>query len=260
MEQKVGISLCTSGWATRIAGSHLCHIERGVAIIVSPALPTVEVERSDDFAECVITVDMSVISVETAPFLPKMMPVLSASAPILRLNEDIAERVVMTAAQIEGRATLNPGEDIFRQMNDRLVDLLRLQVILEIMYEMAVNKMPVKEKRSRGESVFIGFMQSLGQHYAERYPVSHYADQANLSVRHFSKIIYNYTGQTPMQWIISYTVSQAKRLLSQTGLSVKEIAEMLGFPEQFTFRKYFKTHAGMSPTDFRSKNIGMSMK
>ena len=45
------------------------------------------------------------------------------------------------------------------------------------------------------------------------------------------------------------------RLLSQTELSVKEIAEILGFPEQFTFRKYFKTHAGMSPTDFRTKNI-----
>lgn len=75
-----------------------------------------------------------------------------------------------------------------------------------------------------------------GQHYAERYPVGRYADEANLSVRHFSKIIHNYTGQTPMQWIISYTVNQAKRLLSQTELSVKEIAEKLGFPEQFTFR------------------------
>lgn len=63
-----------------------------------------------------------------------------------------------------------------------------------------------------------------------------------------------------MQWIISYTVNQAKRLLSQTELSVKEIAEKLGFPEQFTFRKYFKTHTEMSPTDFRLKNIGIYMK
>lgn len=260
MEQKVGISLCTSGWATRIAGSHLCHIDSGMAMIVSPALPTVEVERSDDFQECVIAVDMSVISVETAPFLPKMMPVLGASAPVLRLKEDLEGRVVKTAAQIEGRMAMTPDEDIFRQMNSRLADLLRLQIILEVMYEMAVNKVPVNEKISSGERVFIAFMQSLGQHYAERYPVSRYADEANLSVRHFSKIIRDYTGQTPMQWIISYTVSQAKRLLSQSGLSVKEIAEVLGFPEQFTFRKYFKTHAGTSPTDFRSKNIGMSMK
>lgn len=31
-----------------------------MAMIVSPALPTVEVDRSDDFKECVIAVDMSV--------------------------------------------------------------------------------------------------------------------------------------------------------------------------------------------------------
>ncbi len=142
---------------------------------------------------------MSAISVETAPFLPKMMPVLGASAPVLRLNGALAERVMKTAAQIEGRRALTPDEDIFRQMNNRLVDLLRLQIILEVMYEMASRKVPVKEKSSRGEKVFIGFMQSLGQHYAERYPVGRYADEANLSVRHFSKIIHNYTGQTPMQ-------------------------------------------------------------
>lgn len=216
--------------------------------------------RSDDFKECVIAVDMSVISVETASFLPKMMPVLSASAPVHRLKDDLADRVMKTAAQIEGRMALTPDEDIFRQMNNRLVDLMRLQIILEVMYEMASGKVPVKEKSSRGEKVFIGFMQSLGQRYAERYPVGRYADEANLSVRHFSKIIRDYTGQTPMQWIISYTISQAKRLLTQTGLSVKEIAEKLGFPEQFTFRKYFKTHTGMSPTDFRRKNIGILMK
>jgi len=37
---------------------------------------------------------------------------------------------------------------------------------------------------------------------------------------------------------------------------VWEIAGKLGFPEQFTFKK----HAGTSPTDFQSKNIGMSVK
>lgn len=116
------------------------------------------------------------------------------------------------------------------------MDLLSLQIILEIMYEMTVNNRPSNEKPSRGEQVFIGFMQSLGLHYAERYPVSRYAEESHLTVRHFSALIHQYSGQTPMQWIVSYTISQAKHLLSQTELSVKVIAEKLGFPEQFTFR------------------------
>ena len=35
------------------------------------------------------------------------------------------------------------------------------------------------------------------------------------------------------------------------GMTVKEIAQELNFPEQFTFRKYFKTHAGISPKEYK---------
>lgn len=254
IEQKVGISLCVSGQATRVAGSHLCKMEKGMAIIVSPALPTVEVERSDDFQEIPIVVNVSDISGETAPFFPKMMPVLSASIPVIRLNEDLRKQVQETMGHIEMRETIRPEAEIFAKMNQRLITLLRLQLILEVMYEMAAGKRPAHEKVSRGEQLFIGFMQSLGLHYSERYPVSRYAEEAHLSVRHFSSLIRAYSGQKPMEWMITYTIGQAKHLLSQTELSVKEIADQLGFPEQFTFRKYFKTHAGMSPTQFRSKS------
>ena len=146
IEQKVGISLCMGGQATRIAGSHLCKLEKGMAIIVSPALPTVELERSPDFREQTITVDVSEISGETAPFFPKMMPVLSASVPVIRLNEDLQKWVIETAGHIEKRESIGPDGEMFAQMNQRLVTLLRLQIILEVMYEMAAGKRPAREK------------------------------------------------------------------------------------------------------------------
>ncbi|MBQ6306127.1 MAG: helix-turn-helix transcriptional regulator, partial [Bacteroidales bacterium] len=61
-------------------------------------------------------------------------------------------------------------------------------------------------------------------------------------------------GHTPMEWIIIITIAHAKRLLSQPDIQVKEVADQLGFPEQFTFRKYFKQHTGMSPRAFRERN------
>ena len=54
-----------------------------------------------------------------------------------------------------------------------------------------------------------------------------------------------------MEWIIIVTIAHAKRLLSQPDMQVKEVADQLGFPEQFTFRKYFKKHTGMSPSEFK---------
>lgn len=40
-------------------------------------------------------------------------------------------------------------------------------------------------------------------------------------------------------------------LTYQPETSIKEVAQQLNFPEQFTFRKYFKQHTGMSPSDYR---------
>ena len=57
-----------------------------------------------------------------------------------------------------------------------------------------------------------------------------------------------------MYWIHISIISRAKHLLMQQDLRVKDIADRLGFPEQFTFRKYFKTHTGMSPTEYRRLN------
>ena len=251
MEQKVGVSICLEGHATRVVGSRLCHIEKDMAMIVSPALPMVEVHRSENFLEEIIIVNNADLTGETAPYLPKMMPVINASLPVIRLEDAILRRVQESIAYIRLREFLQPEEEIIRQINERIISRLRLQLFLEIMYELASGKRPADVKPSRGEQVFIAFMQSLGQHYAQRWPVSRYADEAHLCVRHFSKLIHGYTGEKPVQWIATYTISQAKHLLSHTDLSIKEIADRLGFPEQFTFRKYFKKNTGLSPSEYR---------
>ena len=225
-----------------------------MATVVTPMLPMVEVERSEDYEECVIVEEAELIVGETAAFFPRIMPVVSASLPCIMLDEDMAHRVLDTARRIANREALQPSSDIFCQMNDRLVSLLRIQVILEVLYEMASNRHPVVEKPSHGEQVFVDFMRSLSLHYAERRTVGDYAAEAALSVRHFSSIIQQHTGQTPMQWIHLFVIGQAKHLLMQSDLQVKEITDRLGFPEQFTFRKYFKTHTGLSPTEYRKGN------
>jgi len=41
-------------------------------------------------------------------------------------------------------------------------------------------------------------------------------------------------------------------MLSDPALSVKEIADALGFPNQSFFGRYFRQYTGISPTEFRS--------
>ena len=255
MEQKVGISLCVKGTATRIVGSRICSVSPGMATIVSPALPTVDLESSTDFQECTVLEKMNLVADETAPFFSKMMPVINQSLPCIRLGEEAAAYFVEAAGRIAKREENKPESTVFRQMNERLVSLMRLEIILGVLYEIASGKRPDTEKPSRGEQVFVNFIQSFGKEFSKRRTVAEYAGEAALSIRYFSTLIQRYSGRTPMQWITTLIVSRAKGLLLQPDLSVKEVAFRLGFPEQFSFRKYFKTYTGLSPTEFRKSTL-----
>ena len=255
MEQKVGISLCVKGTATRIVGSRICSVSPGMATIVSPALPTVDLESSTDFQECTVLEKMNLVTDETAPFFSKMMPVINQSLPCIRLGEEAAACFVEAAGRIAKREENKPESTVFRQMNERLVSLMRLEIILGVLYEIASGKRPDTEKPSRGEQVFVNFIQSFGKDFSKRRTVAEYAGEAALSIRYFSTLIQRYSGRTPMQWITTLIVSRAKGLLLQPDLSVKEVAFRLGFPEQFSFRKYFKTYTGLSPTEFRKSTL-----
>ena len=71
---------------------------------------------------------------------------------------------------------------------------------------------------------------------------------------YFTSVVKDKTGRTPLDWIIAITIAQAKLLLEKSKKSIKEIASELNFPEQFTFRKYFKQHTGMPPKEYRLKH------
>lgn len=223
-------------------------------MILSPAVPTMEVERSDDFEECTIMERLSLISGQMSPFFSRLVPTVGKDVMCVTLDEAAATHFVSTAQRIAARETLIPDAEVLKELNQHIASLMRVEIIVEVLYEIASRRNPTTEKPSRGEQVFVGFVQSLSQHYAERHEVADYAAEACLSVRHFSSLIQKHTGHTPKYWIHIFTISWAKHLLMQQDMQVKDVADRLGFPEQFTFRKYFKTHTGVSPTEYRRLN------
>lgn len=95
----------------------------------------------------------------------------------------------------------------------------------------------------------------VNQCFSEKRSVEYYAGQLNISTSHLTRLVKKSIGRTPSEWIASVTVVNAKLMLMQTEMSIKEIAAALHFPEQYTFRKYFKHHVGMSPKEFRLSNV-----
>ena len=67
-----------------------------------------------------------------------------------------------------------------------------------------------------------------------------------------SKMLKDRKGQTLRQYIISYRLKAAKRLLQLTDKSIGEIAEETGFTDASYFTKSFKSSLGITPKEYRN--------
>ena len=68
-----------------------------------------------------------------------------------------------------------------------------------------------------------------------------------------SRVLKEKKGITLRQYIISYRLKAAKRMLELTKLSMAEIAEQTGFTDASYFTKTFRTAFGMTPKEWRNK-------
>lgn len=95
------------------------------------------------------------------------------------------------------------------------------------------------------------FYNAVEQHFRESRKTEFYADLLNVSEKVLSKEVKAMTGKTPKNYVDYRTVLEAKRLLSYSAMSAKEIAFELGFDEPTNFHKYFSKLVGQTPLEFR---------
>lgn len=106
---------------------------------------------------------------------------------------------------------------------------------------------------SRADEVFSQFLHLLETFCTKERSVGFYAGKLALSPKYFSKLVRQASGHSAPDWIDASVIREARHLLRDTDLSIKEIVFRLNFPDQPSFTKYFKAHAGMTPAQFRKQ-------
>ena len=110
------------------------------------------------------------------------------------------------------------------------------------------------KKQTRRDKIFQNFLVALHRNFREHRDVGFYAEQQHLTPRYFSTLVHEVSGKTPLQWITLFVITEAKQLLSNPEISIKEVADRLNFTEQSFFGRYFKQYTGCSPSEYRSRS------
>lgn len=91
------------------------------------------------------------------------------------------------------------------------------------------------------------------QHLDRNLPVPMLSAMAGLSTSNFYLLFKLGTGFTPNDLHIRARMCRACALLRETDLSVKEVANRLGYDDQYYFSRLFKLVNGLPPREYRAR-------
>lgn len=83
--------------------------------------------------------------------------------------------------------------------------------------------------------------------------IEYLARESGVSVRSIFRLFNEYIGVTPYAYLQRQRMEKAKYMLKNSSVSIKEIAEKLGFRNALYFSTVFSRSVGMSPSSFRKK-------
>ena len=88
--------------------------------------------------------------------------------------------------------------------------------------------------------------------FREKYVLDSAAESSGLSRRRFNDLFKQQYGITPNNYVTLKKIGAAKALLVDNSLTVKHVASLCGFEDIYYFCKVFKSHTGLTPSQYRT--------
>jgi AraC family transcriptional activator of pobA len=100
------------------------------------------------------------------------------------------------------------------------------------------------------------FRALLDERSRTRLPVASYADAMGITTGQLTRLCHEAFGVSAIEAIDARSIHEAKRLLGYSTLSVKQIANELGFSDEAYFGRFFRKQTGLRPTEYRARAHG----
>jgi len=253
---KGGFILCIKGQAELSINGVRHNFSQGEVLVITPLVLVGEVSVSEEFLALSFVDDLKSYYDIFNRIADSPIPLMVYREPIWKI--EASEQLYLTKQHAHLEQLIDSIAESASQIASSLLDLqvrlLRQEAMLTVVNSRIKHIAWSPTSHSR-EAVVYRFILALHNNYHTHRSVAYYADLANLSKSHFSAIVKQTTGQSPSAWIATITTTYAKFMLENSSMNIKQVAEQLNFPEQFTFRKYFKQHAGFSPKAYREQKL-----
>lgn len=172
--------------------------------------------------------------------LPESFPLVGAYSLLREQHiHDLAERICGCFDKIDGIGLLYQ-KSLFQHV---------VYAIVEDLY--------VQEKQSSTAMLIEETLEYLKRHYKENVSVDQLAAMTGLSTSHYSKLFKEKIGYSPKDYLIRLRINRAKQFLEFSDSQLKDVAQKVGYPDEFYFSRIFKRVVGISPSQFAKQSVNM---
>ena len=222
-------------------------VSAGQALGIMPGCIFQLLERSNDIQYYCMMVDPDVINLIQKSF---------------GVHIDLSKRYYNFGVHTLTASAIETGLSMYRLIKEELEqpdyehkkDVIQRYCEIWILKNLSqVENEPIPEIRKplgRKEQILRDFLTLLEKYYTQERSISFYADRLCLTPKYLSTIVKEVSGKHGMQWIDEYVALEAKALLREGTMSVKQVSDKLNFPSQSMFGRFFKKMTGYSPKQY----------
>jgi len=177
------------------------------------------------------------------------------------LQRSAVEQIVVPAADEQAQLVRLLFRDIERRQIDANIAVTEgVLAALSMLFSITQEISTVAVKRGDGaitprRALFTRFMELVEQCYSEGLTVPEYAHALGTSQATLTRACCEITGSAPATLVNERRIIEAKRSLSFTTASVKQIADALGYEDPAYFARRFRQQVGTTASEFRRQNL-----
>ena len=166
---------------------------------------------------------------------------------IVNVTSEQAKIINDFSQLIEGAVNCSPS----MLNSERMVHIYNLVHLVFQDYFVA-NSDATSKVMDRKTEIYHEYSELVMKHYHEWHHVSDYAEALHITVPHLCSTIKQASQRTAGDWIAEAILTDAKAQLKLSVTPIKEIAISLGFENVAFFNRFFKTHVGITPKNYRN--------
>lgn len=224
-------------------------ISRGYYLAIGENDPFFIVDSSEDFHIDVVRIGSSAFALSYDEVLKNRLEKLLINRPASKISEKKTMMFHIIHSYL--KVMIKERHDFYR-------DMILLEYVKIFLYEAchilddtySESNISQKERNITGD-----FFIMVEERFKEDRKVDNYARDLGITAKHLAYVIKKTTGKHPSEWLESYVLLEAKKLLKSTDDSIQNIAFDLNFATPSHFSKFFKDRTDMTPKEFRAQGI-----